>query len=316
MTRRFPALLLLAAAGALVLTACTSEGGEATTTLSPIEQYMSAGQGTDLGDEERQAAGDAWLLENEELIAGCMKDAGFEYVPHAPTPVGFDFNSLGSAELDDPDWIERYGYGIVYAPDREEIVIASDPNEEIVASLSDAERTAYYVALAGGSSAVDADGQYDPAKGGCMGAAQIELDARDPLKADEFAPLRDAVMAFYTEVPAQPEIVALDAAWAECMSAAGHGPYVSQMDPLGEINGSLAMLIDELGDAAWEDSQTQELGTREIELAQADFACREETDYRKKYAAVRTTLEERFVEDNLADLEAFKLAAEQAGSAD
>lgn len=315
MTRRSIPTLLLLTASALALSACSGGSPDSgAPALSPIEVYMSAGQGTDMSDEARQAEGDAWLLANEELIAACMKEEGFEYVPHAPTPLGFDFSTLGSADLDDPAWIERYGYGIVFAPDREEVAITADPNEEIVAGLSDPERTAYYVALAG-SGASDAAGGYDPAKGGCMGAAQLELDAQDPLRGDEFAPLRDAVMDFYTQLGTQPEIVELDAAWAGCMSAAGHGPYVSQMDPLGEVNGELLMIVDELGDEAWEDARIQALGAREIELAQADLACRKETDYRASYASVRTTLEERFVEDNLADLEAFKAAAEQAGSA-
>ncbi len=313
MTRRIPAIALFIA-GALVLSACSGGGeAEAAPTLSPIEVYMSAGEGTDMGDDERQAAGDAWLLANEELIASCMKEQGFEYVPHPPTPAGFDFNTIGSADLDDPDWIERYGYGIVFAPDREKVTITADPNEEIIEGLTGPERTAYYAALSG-TDAFDAEGEYDPSKGGCMGAAQIELDGEDPTRGDEFRPLRDAVMDFYEALGTQAEIVALDAAWAECMSAAGHGSFATQMEPLYEVNSELLMLLREYEDSAWEEPEMEALGAREIELALADLACREETGYRASYASVRTTLEERFVQDNLADLEAFKKAAEQAGT--
>lgn len=315
MTTRTPALLLLVA-GALVLSGCVGgSDGDAQTTLSPIEQYMNAAEGTDLSDEERAAAGDAWLLENEELIAVCMNEEGFEYIPQAPTLIGFNYGKLGSPDLDTREWIERYGYGIVDSPDREDVVVTEDPNEAIVAALSPAESAAYSQALVGEAGAYDADGNYDPSKGGCMGAAQLELDDRDPTRGDEFRPLRDAVLAFYTDLLLQPEIAELDAKWAECMSEAGFGPFTMQIDALGEINGEYFFLVDSQGEAAWDDPAMAALGARELTLALADFECREKTDYRAGHAAVRTTLEERFVEDNLADLEAFKAAAEQAGSA-
>lgn len=315
MRRRSTPLLALIAASALALTACAGGDSEAQTTLSPIEQYMNASEGTELGVEAREAAGDAWLLENEELIAACMKEQGFEYVPQAPTLLGFNYGNLGRAEMDDPEWVKRYGYGIVESPDREDVVIVEDPNEAIVAALSTAESTAYHRALIGQTDAYDADGNYDPTKGGCMGAAQIALDAKDPLRGDEFKPLQDAVMDFYTDFPLQPEIVELDALWAACMSEAGHGPYVMQIDPLNEINSDYYVLVDEQGDAAWDDPAMAAIGSKEITLALADLECREEVDYRAATFAVRTTLEERFVEDNLAALEAYKTAAEQTGSA-
>lgn len=315
MTRHLPTITVLAAA-ALLLTACGGTPEQPERTLSPIDVYLLAGSGTELSAEERDADGDAWLRENEELIAGCMKDAGFEYVPHAPTPMGFDFNMIGSADLDNPEWIKRYGYGIVTSPDRsDKPTVVPNPNDAIVEALTDAERTEYYRTLTGGESAYGADGSYDPSKGGCFGAAQIELDARDPLRADEFRPLLDAINDFYLALDAQPEIVALDAQWAECMSTAGYGPYGYQMEPLGEINGELLRLINEGGADAWADPAVERLAVREIELATADFECREETGYRASYASVRNTLEERFVEDNRADLEAYKATAEQAGAA-
>lgn len=313
MTRRPPAAVLLCA-GILALAACSGPAEESGVAQSPIERYMSAGDGTQLSEAERKEQGDAWLLANEELIAACMNDQGFEYVPHPPTPLGFDFSKLASAELDDPEWVERYGYGIVNGPDAEDVTIAPDPNEAILATMPQSEVNAYYVALSGGSGAYNADGDYLPEKGGCQGAAQIELDSRDPLAGDEFRPLRDAVTDFYTALPMTAEIAELDARWAECMDASGFGPFAIQLDALAEINVELVTLANEEGGAASDDPAVEALGAREIELALADLACREETNYRASHAAVRETLEERFVEDHLADLEAFKAAAEQAGS--
>lgn len=309
-----PAVLLCA--GILALAACSGPAEESGVAQSPIERYMSAGDGTQLSEAERKEQGDAWLLANEELIAACMNEQGFDYVPHPPTPMGFDFSTLTSPDLDDPEWVQRYGYGIVHGPETEVVTIAEDPNEAVLASLSQPEVNAYYVALSGGSGAYTADDEYIPEKGGCQGAAQIELDSRDPLRGDEFRPLRDAVNDFYTSLMTTAEIAELDARWADCMDAAGFGPYTLQLDALAEINADLVVMANERGGNAQDDPEMEKLGAREIEVALADLACREETDYRASYDAIRTTLEERFVEDHLAELESFKAAAEQTGVAD
>ncbi|WP_394551970.1 hypothetical protein ACDF64_13985 [Agromyces sp. MMS24-JH15] len=303
-----PAALL--AVGALTLTGCAGASDASTRYVSPIDEYMSAAAGTDLDEHARDAEGDARLLENEELIASCMQEAGFEYVPHPPTPIGFDFSTLDSPELDDRTWVERNGYGIVQRVVSDGTTVSKDPNLAIADALSPAERTAYDTALTGGSAAYDADGDYVPEQAGCMGAAQLELDSRDPLKSAEFTPLIDAVMDFYAALPTQPEIVELDGQWAECMSAAGFGPYATPLDPIGEVNAEISMLVQEAAGAEPDAGAVEELAAREIELALADLTCREETGYREQQRSVRTTLEERFVEDHLAELQAYKAAAE------
>ena len=313
MRRKLIVAAVVTALVAISISGCAAGAPESTAReLSPIEQYMSVGQGTEFDREAMKAQGDAQLLAQEELVAACMKEQGFVYVPFPPTPLGFDFSLVGSSEVDSPEWIERYGYGIVNAPDREDVVISADPNVEIVESLSESDKKAYTVTLWGGPDAYTADGEYDPTLGGCFGAATVELAAQDPLTDKRFAPLQDAVLDFYTRLMTEPEVVELDTRWAQCMDAAGHGPYVSQLDALAEINGEYVVTVNEQGGAATQDPALRELADRELILARADLECREEVDYRAQYAPVRNALEERFVEENLADLEAFKTAAEQS----
>ena len=53
------------------------------------------------------------------------------------------------------------------------------------------------------------------------------------------------------------------------------------------------------------------LGEREIEIALVDLDCRTKTSYTEEALKIQFDLEERFIADNKAELEAFKAAAEQ-----
>lgn len=309
---RFRGAIVLA--GILLLSGCTATTGGEERAVSPIDEYLLAAEGTGMSEQERREEGNARLLAREEVVAECMKEQGFDYIPAPPTPLGFDFNTWGSPELDDPAWIERWGYGIVDGPDQVQVTIPEDPNEAIVDGLSDSERTAYYEALVGSMDAFDADGVYDPSKGGCLGHAEIVDAADDPLRGDRFRALNDAVMAFYTELNEQQDIVALNARWAACMADEGEDGFTSPLDPVSEINVSLQELVKAGGETAWDDPEIERLREREIALAQIDARCRESVDYRATEKEVRFEEEERFVADNLADLEAYRAAAEGAGS--
>lgn len=313
MIRHRTAVVALAAASILVLSSCSASEAPAST-LSPIEEFMSAGWGKQLSPAEQKAAGDAELLAREEVIATCMSELGFEYIPHPPVPLGFNFSALGSADLDDREWITEYGYGIVFGPDSEQVVVTENPNDAIVANLTGPETLAYNQGLMGLGDAVNADGVYDPEKGGCMGAAELELSTEDPLRGDQFEPLHEAVLSFYTDLATNPAIVDLDRLWSDCMSDAGFGPYLAQLDALAEINYEYTMLVHELGSADRSDSDMVELAEREVNVALADLECREQTDYRAVYAEVRLEQEKVFVEDNRAELEAYKTFAEQTDS--
>ncbi|MET2012256.1 hypothetical protein ABXJ56_11925 [Microbacterium chocolatum] len=310
-SRRRAGLLL---AGILLLSGCTAATQTQDRPVSPIDEYLLAGEGTAMSAQERREAGDARLLAREEVIAECMKEQGFDYIPAPPTPLGFDFNTWGSPELDDPDWIDRWGYGIVDGPDQVQVTIPDDPNEAIVEGLTDSERTAYYEALVGSPDAYDADGLYDPSQGGCLGEAEIADAADDPLRGDRFRALNDAVLAFYAELNEQQDIVALNARWAACMADEGEDGFASPLDPISEINVALQELVSEGGETAWDNPEIERLRERETALAHVDARCREAVDYRAAEEKVRFEAEERFVADNRAELEAYRAAAEGAGS--
>ncbi len=133
--------------------------------VSPIDDLLGLGG---LGDLESGETNDTivqMLRENDELVASCMANQGFEYIPvnrdDAVTFAGDidDLVDYGSAEF-----TERYGFGVttmywsqsqvgpslVGADDRlDDLPAPVDPNEEYLATLSEAEQAAYQDALYG-----------------------------------------------------------------------------------------------------------------------------------------------------------------------
>jgi hypothetical protein len=53
------------------------------------------------------------------------------------------------------------------------------------------------------------------------------------------------------------------------------------------------------------------LAEREVELALADLDCREETDYRDRHAAITREVEQQFIDDHKAELDAMIASVEQ-----
>jgi hypothetical protein len=129
------------------------EGGPATSSssfVSPLEEYLSPSS-TGNGNAEYEAK----EKKVQEIVAGCMADQGFDYVP-------FVYPMPSSPAMDDLDfasraWAEKYGYGISTTnsamPGSAESV--ADPNQAIVDAMSDSQREAYYTALWGGGSYFD-----------------------------------------------------------------------------------------------------------------------------------------------------------------
>ncbi len=302
---------------------------------SPLNKYLSAAWGGDLSPEEQQKQLEEQTREQEELVAECMAEEGFDYTPN--TDNGAVVISDGEEVEWDPDskeWVEKYGYGIVDSPymeqeeqnPSEEYV---DPNQDYVETLSESEQTAFYEVLYGAPPAedeMDEDGgyEYNWEDAGCQGWAQHEVQGEDPFQADEFADLRKKMDELWTQGQAAPEFKELNAAWASCMADAGEPGFTLQQ----EASQSIIDEQNKLFEAAYGDGTTEvdpetvedpskspemkELGQREIELALKDLDCRNETSYTEKSLKIQFALEEKFIAENKADLEAFKAAAEQS----
>lgn len=315
----------IAAVAVLLLAGCSAggDGPDSDSEKSPLAVYLDAVYGTDASPEEQEKKFAADQAKREELIAECMQEEGFEYRPNTQNG---SFSSDGSEyKPDDREWVSQWGYGAVNYPGQEEMSDPEneyvDPNAEYLETLSESEQTAFYEALSGppmSEEDMSEDGsyEYDWKTAGCSGWAEHELSGDDPSQSEEFKPLFEAMSALYDEASSSPEMAKLEAEWATCMDAAGFPGFSKQSDAQNSIYEAL--------NAFWEDPATAETGPdeaamkelegQEIETALADLDCREETDYREQSKAAQWELEEQFIADHKAELDALKAAAEQAKS--
>ncbi|MEI4272952.1 hypothetical protein TEK04_14585 [Klenkia sp. LSe6-5] len=331
-TRRLTACLAAFGASAVVLAGCSSspEGsGDAAEQTSPLSEYMSAVYGGDLSPEEQQAQYDEQNRQIEEMVADCMVEQGFEYIPNTSNGTVVSSGDDVVWEPDDREWVQQWGYGAVNSPWNDQPVDDSqeyvDPNEDYVASLSESEQTAFYEALNGPSpteeemaAMEDGEYEYDWTTAGCYGAAQHEVyETQDPTQSEEFAPLMDAMDELWETTQRDPRTAELDAAWSACMDAAGHGGFATQADAQNSVYEKQNELYDAAAPAEGEEyvgpdqAAMDALGEEEVELALADLDCREETDYRQTAQDIQFELEEQFIADHKTELEALKAASEQ-----
>ncbi len=327
---------------ALTLAGCSNDPGSTGSDdddyYSPIGEYTDVLYGGDFDEEEWNAQYVERERVVEQMVAECMTDEGFEYIPQEVDESMFSSGDGDSEENvyepDDREWVERYGYGIVNWPGQEEAEeipveeeeIPVDPNAEYLESLSENERLAYEEALWGPQPTEEEmnDPDYEwPMDEGCYNVAQNEVgypgeDTYAGLE-EEFAPLMESMEEFWTTSSEDPRFAELDAAWAGCMSEAGHSGYTTQMDPQDEISNEVNAFWESLSEEEmtegvdpYDSPEMAEIGKREVETALADLDCREEVKYTERTDEIRIELEEEFVAANKAELEAFKAAAEQA----
>lgn len=327
-----PAVLAIAA---LALTGCSGDDGKAKAKApeeGPLQKYMGA-----LWDEEEftQEKMDKQNLETEQLIAECMTKEGFEYTPNSNN--GGVVYSTEDEDIPMQGTIEfakEYGYGIVKSPwedqmpsDEEEYV---DPNQDYLDSLSESERNAFYEALSGpmpteeemaeeqavieeGGSSTGPDWE----NMGCSGAAYKETQEssnpaatayEDPEFADLFKAMDEMWNEVYNEESPSPEITKINREWSDCMVEAG---YPDLTDPMAAQN-SMYDDFSELGAPDSEDgeyvepskAETDEFAKKEMAVALADATCQEDTGYQKKQLKLTTDLEQKFVDEHKAALDA------------
>lgn len=321
MRRTAPLALFATAALAVALAACSSPSDDGTPDPadSPLNKYMMAVWGGDLSEDEQQARFDKENKQREELIAECMAEEGFEYIPN----VGNGSVVMSSGEEwkpDDRTWVAQYGYGMVNSPGRDEPVSDEgsyvDPNQDYVMSLSESEQQAFYETLSGPpipEDQLNEDGsyEYDWEQAGCSGYAQHELDQKNPAMSDEFKPLMKDLEEFWTKMQKSDAYGDIDQAWASCMADAGHTGYKAQADAQTQFSEELNAYYEKQTEWVEDDPELAELGEKEIEVALADLDCRKKTDFRAAQTKLQYALEEEFIADHKAELDALKAAAEQ-----
>jgi len=306
----------VAACGTTALSSAPQQSPE-----SPLAEYMGGMNWDETSAEEMERQLQAQHMRTQELVAQCMREAGFDYHPvQAIIDVGG--TPAGDFRPDDRDWVSQWGYGVVDTPAGgsgavitwDDSMAPPDPNEEMLAEFSAAERGAWEQALRGELAGVFGVIPNDiPLENqGCLGWAENEILGRevlfptDLLMTDEFAPLNEAIAQMRESLDQIPERLAIELDWSNCMADAGFPNFAAQPEARRSI-------IDRYIGRRLSEPARAELREREIPLALADLDCRTSTDYTARVDAVRIAIETQFVEDNLPALEAFRTAFEQRG---
>jgi len=186
--------------------------------LAPLDAYLY------LEADDSPAAVQARWLRGQELVARCMAEHGFEYLPQ---PVSVQEFAPGEPEHGAREFAEQYGYAMFRQPRyvaNDEAPDLGDVNADIKAEMSLAERAEYDRALHGtGEEAFYRSGdEIDLEVRGCEGIqAEDSLNGggkSDPVFVDASAYSRHIDEVLLGD---DPRVAAADAQWAECMSDAG-----------------------------------------------------------------------------------------------
>ncbi|GIG39142.1 hypothetical protein [Cellulomonas phragmiteti] len=323
--RRSPALPALAATVvALVLAGCTGGSSSASADsdeTGPLSAFFEkVGGSYEDEDYERQQR------EIEEIIAACMAEQGFEYTPAEPTGRGA-VSSDDIPEWDSKEYAEQYGYG---ATTSEELYGSGDewvdPNADYIASMSESEVAAFYEALYGAEPEIDetdpdAEYEYNWEEGGCSGKATHEVYEQGQIWDDPaFAEMSEEMGREYDNLADEPALRESSTKWTACMADAGYdfaSPDEAQQSIYDELNAlyEAAAPADPEAemdpDASFEPDPAAmaELKTKELAVANADFACKESSGYLKAQKTAVLALEKRLWDKYGEQLEA--IAAKQ-----
>jgi hypothetical protein len=291
-----------------------SDGATAVRWLSPLDQFLGYGVEP---TAEQQAEWDQQQRRTEQLIAECMHAQGFEYTPFEPSSTSA---TSGPWDLPAADFAQQYGYGITtIEPDA---FPSSDPNAAAVEAMSVPEKQAYYEALYGGSITVDETGDVvkrgpitdspaGPDTKSCSAQANAEVYgdggqvAATSSDDDPFAALHEELSALYDRVENDPRVADARRAWSDCMAEAGHPGFADVYDASAEVNDrAIALMGEDMDQAAADPAALAELRAYEIEVATADLACR--TDYDAVHQDVQTEVEQSFIDEHRAELEQYR----------
>jgi hypothetical protein len=353
----------LAACAAAVLTGCTAGPGSGRTSTpasgadepGPLDEYVAQVYGYDEADAqaEAQAQMDDEQHRAEEIVAACMQEQGFDYVPWETTDTLGTMPELG-VEWGTREFAERYGYAISIDPwagsdvsDKLEQE-AADPNADYVAAMTESQQLAYYAALYGEDSAEatpdeadvaersdDAEGtEWDWTTAGCQGKAHHEVYEGDQ-EPDRFGDLQEDISAMWVQVSTDPRVADADADWASCMADAGYAGLTRQADASTDLSAEWSEI------QGWDDptylAQTEDwdwdadpagppaptpdpdavaaFTDRELAQAVADIDCKDTVDYDARWSAVNLEIQQDFVDAHRAELDAWVEAATAAREA-
>lgn len=267
------AFLLVIAAVSLVAAACGggSSSGANAPGGEPTRERLPGTKEFGLTEEEYAAH----IESVQALIAECMAEAGFEYIPADVETVALAQSAVRvEPGFTREEYKKRWGFGVTTRFDNVVKEIELGPqNLRIIASLSEADRLAYERTLYGedpdATFAFTFDEEDFSSTGGCTRKAVEQVFTPEQLKGTFVNP-KDVL------VEEDPRIVEANANWVACMQDAGYSGYLDQ----DEIIEDFEQRLEELTEG--EDPRTltgakaerlRQLQAEEIAISLADLDC-------------------------------------------
>lgn len=282
-TRRRAGALVLLVTGAMLVTGCgggdskSSEAAAASKSAKPSPSGTGTGGKLpgikEFGLTEEEFA--QHVEKTQALIAECMREAGFEYVP-------VDVRTVEAAQArvrQDPgytrrEYKEKWGLAVTTRFDNPVRDTGLGPqNLRIFKGLSEADQEAYNRTLFGDDPNRDfvftLDEEDFSETGGCTRKAVAAVFTPEQLKGTYVNP-KDVL------VDNDPRIVKARAAWSKCMRAAGYDYLEDQDEIIEDFQDRLDELLD--GDAPTEltgerAAELKSLQQEEIAASLADLDC-------------------------------------------
>lgn len=316
---RRSSVVVSALAAAALLAGCTGGlgGGPADDELSPLEKIFNEMSGADMSPEDQEKM---WAEHNkkvEELVAECMQKEGFEYIPNVDNG-GVSIGTDVEWKPDDREWVSQWGYGAAKSPGSDDpggdTIEWVDPNSDYLNGLSESEQNAYWEVLYGPPMEGDTiDVEWSWEQNGCYGWAQHEAEGDSPYamwESEEADAFYAALETYYTDMQNNEGIRKLDEEWSSCMSGAGYS-FAKRDDAQNEIFEELNAYYENLTEWIENDPKIDEIHEKEVALALADLDCREKTDYTKRARTVQFELEEQFIAQHKAEIDALLALAKK-----
>jgi hypothetical protein len=213
--------------------------GQASSSASPSGAKLPGIREFGLNDEEFAQH----IEKSQALIASCMADAGFEYVPvNVQTVEAAQARVRQDPGLTRKEYKERYGLAVTTRFDNPVRDTGLGPeNLRIMASLPEASQVAYERTLWGRNTHADfvfaLDEEDFSMTGGCTRKAVAQVFTPEQLKGTYVNP-KDVL------VDSDKRIVAARKAWSRCMRAAGYDYLEDQDEIIEDYEERLDKLLD------------------------------------------------------------------------
>jgi hypothetical protein len=213
--------------------------GQASSSASPSGAKLPGIREFGLNDQEFAQH----IEKSQALIASCMADAGFEYVPvNVQTVEAAQARVRQDPGLTRKEYKERYGLAVTTRFDNPVRDTGLGPeNLRIMASLPEASQVAYERTLWGQNTHADfvfaLDAEDFSMTGGCTRKAVAQVFTPEQLKGTYVNP-KDVL------VDSDKRIVAARKAWSRCMRAAGYDYLEDQDEIIEDYEERLDKLLD------------------------------------------------------------------------